>query len=281
MSVGTGAAVQSVGWVQCERCSKWRTLQAGKLEWEGEFACEMNTWQRTLASCDMLEEYSATTSSTGQSGESNPSIALFAEEKSDETRPPPSGQSQLARLVALVEANCTHDRCFPLGVLEGNSAGGRVFTDAAGTAAALGSLCGFWAVVGEPTARNVEAVVQLLTRERGWWSCVYSFPNETWSPALAAGLGRLAAAVPRNVYHKQARLGPGDAPSAPVSIPKLTERPRGGGGLHVRLLSDDPGLFARYQKVSPRLGELAAASPPPPSDCGTCRQKRTRLAMHC
>jgi len=255
-------------WVQCSRCSKWRTLAAGVAAWGGDFTCPLNTWAPALASCEAREEGGG--GADGAAAASNPSIVLFEDEEGADgaaeggaRAEPPDGAAavgttaagtttacsrpaQLARLRALVEAHCAHDRTFPLSVLEGHSAGGRVYTDGGGTFAALGSLCGFWAIVGDASAANAAAVARLLRRERGWWSCVLSFPNEAWAPALAAGLGALAAPVPRLFYSTLPQPPPPctTATTAAVALPPLP------AGMVARLLSEDPQrLFSRYRRA--------------------------------
>jgi hypothetical protein len=44
-------------WVQCECCSKWRTLaKEGNQQWAGRFTCDMNTWDTEVNMCDAPEE---------------------------------------------------------------------------------------------------------------------------------------------------------------------------------------------------------------------------------
>jgi len=60
---GGRSSGETLDWVQCSACSKWRTLRAGMVRalsdkaWEGtDFTCAMNSWHPHLASCDALEE---------------------------------------------------------------------------------------------------------------------------------------------------------------------------------------------------------------------------------
>jgi hypothetical protein len=42
-------------WAQCEGCSKWRMLPEGLMGWDGEFRCELNTWDKAHDSCKKAE----------------------------------------------------------------------------------------------------------------------------------------------------------------------------------------------------------------------------------
>jgi hypothetical protein len=56
---GWRSSGETLDWVQCSACSKWRTLRAGLSDnaWGGtDFTCAMNSWHPHLASCDALEE---------------------------------------------------------------------------------------------------------------------------------------------------------------------------------------------------------------------------------
>ena len=47
-----------MSWAQCSACEKWRTLERGRREWEGDFTCSMNVWNASFNSCSVAEEAS-------------------------------------------------------------------------------------------------------------------------------------------------------------------------------------------------------------------------------
>ena len=42
-------------WAQCEKCSVWRRMAVGVKQWDGDFECSMNNWDR-YNECGMPEE---------------------------------------------------------------------------------------------------------------------------------------------------------------------------------------------------------------------------------
>jgi hypothetical protein len=48
----------SVAWVECSKCTKWRRLASGMQKWMGEFSCDTNTWDQRFDSCTKpLEDF--------------------------------------------------------------------------------------------------------------------------------------------------------------------------------------------------------------------------------
>jgi superfamily II DNA or RNA helicase/N-acetylglutamate synthase-like GNAT family acetyltransferase len=73
--VGRATPVEERAWAQCGKCEKWRQLAWGAETWEGEFFCEMNSWDVMYNSCDKQED--PTANDTG--GEDSAGDAHYAQ----------------------------------------------------------------------------------------------------------------------------------------------------------------------------------------------------------